>query len=116
MKRESEFQIEKLKNNFNEEKERIDNEQKAARMKQDFEIEYARKKLDLDKEHNETTLLKYQIDTTERIYGKIGVRELKINQFSGDMKTNLLNLIPMMGAGLVPKNDWTSFIITYNLN
>ncbi len=74
-------------------------------MKQDFEIEYARKKLALEKEHNETTLLKYQIDTTERIYSKLGVKEIKINQFSGDMKTNLLELIPMMGAGLVPKID-----------
>ncbi len=105
MKRDSEFQIEKLRNSFNEEKERIDNQQKAAGMRQDFEFEYARKKLALDKEHNGTTLLKYQIDTTERIYDKIGVRELKINQFSGDMKSNLSSLLPMMMAGLVPKVD-----------
>jgi len=59
--------------------------------------------LNLEKEHNETTLAKYQIDSAERIYNKIGVRELKINQFTGDMKTNLMSLLPMMQAGLVPK-------------
>ena len=63
-----------MRNDFNQEKERISNEQNAARLKQDFEIEFIRKRLDLDKEHTELTLQKYQIDSTERIYGKIGVR------------------------------------------
>ena len=94
-----------MKRNFEEEKERINNEQNAAKMKIEFEMENARRKLELDKEHNDTSLLKYQIDSTERIYQKIGVKEMKINQFSGDMKTNLLSLIPAMTAGLVPKND-----------
>jgi hypothetical protein len=60
--------------------------------------------LELDKQHNETSLLKYQIDVTERIYQRVGVKELKINQFSGESKTNLLSLIPMMTAGLIPKD------------
>ena len=103
--RDSAFQIERMKRQFEQEKERINNEQNAAKMKIEFEMENARRKLELDKEHNETSLLKYQIDSTERIYQKIGVKEMKINQFSGDMKTNLLSLIPAMTAGLVPKND-----------
>ena len=93
-----------MKNEFLQEKERIQNDQNSQRLKIDFELEYAKKRLDLDKEHTETTLNKYQIDSTERIYGKIGVREIKINQFSGDCKTNLLSLIPAIGAGLI-KND-----------
>ena len=92
-----------MKKEFEQEKERIENQQKAAKMKQDFDIEAAKIKLELDKQHNETTLLKYQIDTTERIYSKIGMRELKINQFSGESKTNLLGLLPAMTAGLIPK-------------
>lgn len=74
MDRESKFQIEKLRKDFEQEKERIQNEQNAARMKQDFEFEYAKKKIELDKEHNETSLAKYQIDVTERIYNRIGVK------------------------------------------
>lgn len=92
-----------MKREFEQEKERIQNDQAATNLKTDFELEIARKRLNLEKEHNETTLAKYQIDTTERIYSKIGVRELKINQFTGDMKTNLMSLLPMMQAGLVPK-------------
>jgi len=92
-----------MKNDFNQEKERIQNDQNSSRLKQDFEFEFARKRLDLDKEHTQLTLQKYQIDSTERIYGKIGVKEIKSNQFSGDVKTNLLGLLPAIGAGLLPK-------------
>ena len=105
LERESKFKIEKMKKEFEQEKERIQNDQAATSMKTDFELEIARKRLNLEKEHNETTLAKYQIDTTERIYNKIGVKELKINQFTGDMKTNLMSLLPMMSAGLIPK-EW----------
>jgi hypothetical protein len=104
MDRESKFQIEKMRKDFEQEKERIQNEQNSAKMKQDFEIEFSRAKMALDKEHNEMSLSKYQIDVTERIYNKIGVKELKINQFTGDMRTNLAGLIPMMTAGLVPNS------------
>jgi hypothetical protein len=40
-------------------------------------------RMDLDRLHDNKTLQKYQIDTMERIYNKIGVRELKINQYVG---------------------------------
>lgn len=46
-------------------------------------MEYSRKKLDLDKMHDEKTLTKYQIDSTERIYQRLGVKEIRINQFNG---------------------------------
>ena len=59
---------------FNQEKERISNDQNAQRLKQDFEIEFIRKRMDLDKEHTALTLQKYQIDSTERIYGKVGIK------------------------------------------
>jgi hypothetical protein len=53
--------------------------------------------LDLDKLHDEKTLQKYQIDTTERIYNKLGIKEVRINQFVGDGKTNLASILPSMG-------------------
>jgi len=100
--RESKFQIEKMKKEFEQEKEKIQNEQAASNMKTDFELEISRKRLNLEKEHNEISLAKYQIDSTERIYNKIGVKELKINQFTGDMKKNLCSLLPAMASGLIP--------------
>jgi len=89
-----------MKNDLLQEQERIKNEQQTARLRQDFEIEYARKRLELDKEHTEKTLLKYQIDSTERTYSKLGIREIKINQFTGDSKTSLGSLLPQMGYNL----------------
>jgi hypothetical protein len=41
--------------------------------------------------------LKYQIDSAERIYGKINLREIKLNQFSGDAKTSFMGMLPTMG-------------------
>ena len=92
-----------MKKEFEQEKERIQNDQSATNMKTDFELQIARKRLNLEKEHNETTLAKYQIDSTERIYNRIGVKEMKINQFTGDMKTNLMSILPMMMTGLIPR-------------
>lgn len=92
-----------MRNQFNQEKERISNEQNAARLKQDFEIEYLRKRLELDREHTPLTLQKYQIDSTERIYNRLNIKDIKINQFTGESKTNLLNLLPAAYAGLLPK-------------
>lgn len=89
-----------MRNQLLQEQERIKNEQTAARLRQEFEIEFARKRLDLDKEHNEKTMLKYQIDSTERIYSKLGIREVKINQFTGDSKTSLASLLPQMGFAM----------------
>ena len=98
--RASAFEIEKIKKDFEEKKEKIMNDQNAAKMKIEYDIKNAKRRLDLDKEHNDTSLLKYQIDTTERLFNKIGLRELKINQYTGEAKTNLLSLLPAMAGGL----------------
>jgi hypothetical protein len=63
-----------MKNQLLQEQERIKNEQTAAKLRQEFDLEFARKRLELDKEHDEKTLLKYQIDSTERIYSKLGIK------------------------------------------
>lgn len=42
-------------------------------------------------------MLKYQIDSTERIYSRLGIQEIKINQFTGDAKTTLAALLPQVG-------------------
>ena len=98
--RSSAFAVEKIKKEFEEKKEKIMNDQNAAKMKIEYDMKNARIRLDLDKEHNETSLLKYQIDTTERLFQKIGLRELKINQYSGESKTDLLSLLPAMAGAL----------------
>jgi hypothetical protein len=100
LEREARFQIEKMKNDLLQEQERIKNDQQTSRLKLDFELEFSRKRLDLDKEHDEKTLLKYQIDSTERIYNRLGIKEIKINQFTGDSKTSLAGLLPQMGFAM----------------
>lgn len=44
--------------------------------------------------HDETTLRKYKIDATERIYQSLSVKDVKVNQFAGD--SSLLGLIPTL--------------------
>lgn len=100
IQRESAFEIQKMGKLLEQEQERIKNDQLVAKLKQDFEFEFASKKLQLDKEHDEKTLLKYQIDSTERIYSKLGIKEIKINQFTGDSKTSLGALLPQMGFAM----------------
>ena len=35
----------------------------------------------------------------ERVYQRLGVKEIKINQFVGDGKSNLSSILPAMGFG-----------------
>jgi len=97
-----------MRNQLLQDQERIKNEQTVARLRQDFELEFARKRLDLDKEHDEKTLQKYQIDATERIYSKLAIKEVKINQFTGDSKTSLAALLPQMGFAMGQVNAGNS--------
>jgi hypothetical protein len=108
LKRDGEFEIEKMRNQLLQDQEKIKNEQTVARLRQEFEIEFARKRLDLDKEHNDLTLQKYQIDATERIYTKLGIKEVKINQFTGDSKTSLAALLPQLGFASAQVNAGNS--------
>lgn len=94
-----------MKTQLAQEKEKISNEQTAATLRQEFELEFARKRLDLDKLHDDKTLFKYQIDSTERIYQRLGIKEIKINQFTGDSKTSLANILPQMGYALGQLNS-----------
>lgn len=54
----------------------------------------------MDKLHDDKTLQKYQIDATERIYNRIGIKEIKINQFVGEGKANLASLLPQMAFSM----------------
>jgi hypothetical protein len=46
-------------------------------------LELQKKIIEVDRLHDERTLQKYQTDTMERIYNKLGIKEVKINQFVG---------------------------------
>ena len=99
LEREKRFEIERLKNDLEKQQERISNDQKLEDLKHNFELEFMRKKLEVDKLHDDKTLQKYQIDTMERIYNKLGIKEVKINQFVGDSKSSLASILPTMGFG-----------------
>ena len=47
----------------------------------------------MDKLHDAKTMQKYQIDATERIYHRLGVKEIKVNQFGGEEGKNTLGAI-----------------------
>jgi len=67
-------------------------------MKQNFELDYQRKLLEVDKLHDEKTLKKYSIDSMERIYNKLGIKEVRINQFvGGGDQSNLATILPSLG-------------------
>lgn len=61
------------------------------------ELQHTLKALELSKTHDETSLRKYQIDSMERIYNRIGVKEMSINQFSGEPNSSLASLLPTLG-------------------
>lgn len=60
-------------------------------------MECQRKQLELYKVYDEKTMQKYQIDSMERIYQKLGVKEIRINQFVGDGQSNLSSILPSLG-------------------
>jgi hypothetical protein len=41
----------------------------------------------------------------ERIYQKLGVKEIKINQFVGDGNSNLATILPSMGFAMGQMNS-----------
>lgn len=79
---------------------RVDKEQTLEKMKQDFEKESVRKVFEVDKEHNDLTLEKYEIDTMEKVYRQQNIRGVSINQFSGGEKEALAALLPSIGYGM----------------
>lgn len=89
-----------MKNDLLQEQQKIKNQQEASRLRTEFELEFARKRLELDRQQNQTTLRKYQIDSTERIYTKLGIKEIKINQFTGEGQTSLGSLLPQLATQL----------------
>ena len=100
MKRDSEFEITRMQSQLTIDEEKVKNNQEIERSKQDFDFEFSKRKLDLDKEHTDITLLKYQIDSTERIYNRLNVRDVRINQFSGGDKNTVAALLPHMGYAM----------------
>lgn len=74
----------------------LKNEQKITEEKQNFELEKKKEQIDFDRMHDEKTLKKYKIDATERIIATTGIKDIKINQFTGNDKSKLLGLLPSL--------------------
>ena len=58
-----------------------------------FRLKSEKRQIEMDKGHSDTTLKKYKIDSTERIYRNLSVKDMKINQFG---EKGLDNLLPTM--------------------
>jgi hypothetical protein len=80
-----------------QEQEKLKNDNAIRLMKQDFDLEYQKKLLEVDRLHDSKTLQKYQIDSMERIYNKLGIKEVKINKFVGNEQSNLASILPSLG-------------------
>lgn len=63
-------------------------------MRLDFENANVGRGIEIDKTHNEVSLQKYAIDSTERVYKKLATREIKVSQFVGDTKNVVASLLP----------------------
>jgi hypothetical protein len=63
-------------------------------MRSDFENANIGKNIEIDKMHNDISLQKYTIDSTERVYKKLATREIKVSQFVGDTKNVVASLLP----------------------
>jgi len=64
-------------------------------------LDFKRKVIEVDRLHDARTLQKYQIDALERIYNKLGIREVKINQFvGGSEQSNLASILPSLGFAM----------------
>ena len=100
MEQEKELELQRYNNNFLIQEARIDKEQTLNKMKQDFEKEEAKKMFEVEKEHNEITLAKYEIDTMEEIYKRQNIRNISIHQFAGGDKESLAALLPAIGYGM----------------
>lgn len=55
---------------------------------------------EVEKEHNDITLAKYEIDNMEAIYRKQNIRNVSINQYAGGEKESLAALLPAIGYGM----------------
>ena len=95
MKRDKAMKIKQLTTEQEKAVKRLQNENSIAEEKQNFQLNALKEEIDFDRMHDEKTLTKYKIDATERIYSNIGVKEIKINQFSGK-EHGLTTLIPTM--------------------
>jgi hypothetical protein len=66
-------------------------------IKDRFEEEKIRKRVELDSLYTGDVLEKYSIDTMAKIYQNLGIKEVRINQFVGNEQSDLGRLLPTLG-------------------
>ncbi len=76
--------MQKIKIEQEKVEERLQNELKIAAVRDKFEEEKIRKRVELDSLYSGDVLQKYSIDTMAKIYQHLGIKEIRINQFVGN--------------------------------
>lgn len=99
MEREKKLNLQALRNDLITEQEKQKYSQELDTIKQNFANAQEAKKFQLEKMHTELTLQKYQIDSMERVYKTLNVRNMSINQFSGADKDSIGAIMPALGFG-----------------
>lgn len=73
-------------------------------MRQDFDKDYRKKKFELEKEHDERTLTKYEIDSIERTYMSLRGNTISVSQYTGGDKETIAALLPNLAYGMAQMN------------
>lgn len=101
------IEMQKIKIEQEKVEERLQNELKIAAVRDKFEEEKIRKRVELDSLYTGDVLQKYSIDTMAKIYQHLGIKEVRINQFVGNEQSDLARLLPTLGLiNSMPANKW----------
>lgn len=73
-------------------------EMDAERLRKLFDLEIFEKTAEADGRMNAVALQKYIVDSTERIYSKLPLREINVSSYTGPENTsNIASLLPAIG-------------------
>lgn len=73
-------------------------EMEAEELRKSFDLKMFQKSIEVDATMNPVAIQKYIVDSTERIYSKLPLKEISVNQYVGPENTsNISSLLPAIG-------------------
>ncbi|KAL4455783.1 hypothetical protein ABPG74_003193 [Tetrahymena malaccensis] len=97
IKQEQEIQIARVQKDAAIQLERRRKEQEQERLDKEFQLEMFKKTVEADKNLDGAALQKYIVDSTERIYQRLPLKEISVNSYVGpDGVQNIASLLPAL--------------------
>lgn len=98
LKKDEELQMSKINMEAAVEALRKEKEQQALQVRKEFDLKMFSMEVEAHGKMNPTALQKYIVDSTERIYNRLPIKEISINQYTGPENTsNISSLLPGIG-------------------